>query len=74
MSCRPSRHQRRASQGVFSLPENFSSFEAPPVEATVKKTAVESAQSGAQASPSPPPSALPGVELKQAGNSNQCKD
>lgn len=27
-SCRPSRHQRRASQSVFALPENLSGFEA----------------------------------------------
>ncbi|RWW47599.1 hypothetical protein BHE74_00046386 [Ensete ventricosum] len=67
MSCRPSRHQRRASQTVFVLPESFSSSEAPPMEVGEKKTAAESAQPSSEpAAPSPPPPALPGQELKDA--------
>ncbi|KQK10489.1 uncharacterized protein LOC100837551 [Brachypodium distachyon] len=32
MSQRPGRHQRRASQSVFSLPENFASLEDVPAD------------------------------------------
>ncbi|CAL9123676.1 unnamed protein product, partial [Musa textilis] len=67
MSCRPSRHQRRASQSVFVLPESFSSSEAPPMEVGEKKAAVESPQPSSEpAAPSPPPPALPGQEFKEA--------
>nr|XP_018682967.1 PREDICTED: uncharacterized protein LOC103990153 isoform X1 [Musa acuminata subsp. malaccensis]XP_018682968.1 PREDICTED: uncharacterized protein LOC103990153 isoform X1 [Musa acuminata subsp. malaccensis]XP_018682969.1 PREDICTED: uncharacterized protein LOC103990153 isoform X1 [Musa acuminata subsp. malaccensis]XP_018682970.1 PREDICTED: uncharacterized protein LOC103990153 isoform X1 [Musa acuminata subsp. malaccensis] len=67
MSCRPSRHQRRASQSVFVLPESFSISEAPPMEVGEKKTAVESSQPSSEpAAPSPPPPALPGQEFKEA--------
>ncbi|URE00182.1 hypothetical protein MUK42_13101 [Musa troglodytarum] len=65
MSERPSRHQRRASQTVFALPE---SLEAPPMEGGEKKTAAGSAGTSSTeeaAGPSPPSSAgLPAQELK----------
>lgn len=69
-SCRPSRHQRRASQSVFTLPESLSGFEA---EADEKKVKVDepvvvdqspTATAAAEASRSASSATLLGLELK----------
>ncbi|RWV77998.1 hypothetical protein GW17_00061102 [Ensete ventricosum] len=66
MSERPSRHQRSASRGVFALPENFSSSEAPPMEVSEQKTACKPAQN--------PPEGRPSTSLQQELKSNVTKN
>ncbi|CAL9123303.1 unnamed protein product [Musa acuminata var. zebrina] len=63
---RPSRHQRNASRGVFALPENFSSSEAPPVEVSEQKTACKPAQN--------PPDGRPSASLQQELKSSVTKN
>ncbi|RRT66612.1 hypothetical protein B296_00018960 [Ensete ventricosum] len=66
MSERPSRHQRRASQTVFGLPETLEDC---PMEGGEKKTAARSGKKTSSAEeaagPSPPSAALPAQGIKQ---------
>ncbi|KAG1365744.1 hypothetical protein COCNU_12G007440 [Cocos nucifera] len=74
MSERPNRHQRRPSQGVFHLPENFSSFEAaPPMEVSEKKTTSNSGRTSSEIANPLPPSASQSQELKE-GISKKSKN
>ncbi|KAF7024519.1 hypothetical protein CFC21_036854 [Triticum aestivum] len=52
MSQRPGRHQRRASQSVFSLPENFASLEDVPADGVGEQR--KPAAAGADASEQQP--------------------
>lgn len=68
MSDRPSRHQRRASQTVFAMPDNLSISETAPlmVEGGEKKTAATQGQPSSGAADPPPPSSVSATrELEQ---------
>ncbi|KAE8789883.1 hypothetical protein D1007_35846 [Hordeum vulgare] len=56
MSQRPGRHQRRASQSVFSLPENFASLEDVPADGVgeQRKPAAAGADASEQQQPARP--------------------
>jgi hypothetical protein len=64
MSQRPSRHQRRASQGVFVLPENFS--------VTEHVALVEAAEQKPAFNHSTKP--MPGVEISNEEKPELMKD
>ncbi|OAY84746.1 hypothetical protein ACMD2_06882 [Ananas comosus] len=76
MSQRPNRHQRRASQSVFVLPDNFATTESPPLEevGAQEKTAPTSTQPP-QEIPHPlhPLTTLPEQEIKVEGSGKKIQ-